>query len=148
MCGHIDVCPSNNTEKAWISASRAAIEAPIWRYHPPLPPSKTVLSSSSLIVICLLIAPGVTGITCWNENRQRGTRGTSIVSTGYQGTTCVCYVLVSRMYEFSRMNMNISMSLFLLDTRYNIFDTWYLVGSKAQKKTRKWYSQIRFTCGI
>ena len=22
------------------------------------------------------------------------------VSTGYQGTTCVCYVLVSRMYEY------------------------------------------------
>ena len=40
------------------------------------------------------------------------TRGTTIVYTGYQGTTCVCYV--SRMYEYSRMNMNISMSLFLL----------------------------------
>ena len=26
------------------------------------------------------------------------------VSTGYQGTTCVCYVLVLHMYEYSRMN--------------------------------------------
>ena len=33
-------------------------------------------------------------------------------------------------------------------TRYNIFDTWYQVGSKAQNKTRKWYSRIRFTCSI
>ena len=33
-----------------------------------LPASKTVLNSSSLLVICLLIAPGVTGITgCYDR---------------------------------------------------------------------------------
>ena len=40
------------------SAARAAVEALIGRHHPPLPASKTVLSLSSLLVICPLIARG------------------------------------------------------------------------------------------
>ena len=54
----IDVGPSNATERAWISAARAAVAAPIYALHPPLPASKAVLSLLSLLVICPLIPPG------------------------------------------------------------------------------------------
>ena len=58
VCGCIDVGPSNSTERAWISAARAAVEAPTYALHPPLPASKAVLSSLSLLLICPLIARG------------------------------------------------------------------------------------------
>ena len=58
VCGYIDVGPSNATERAWISAARAAVAAPIYALHPPLPASKAVLSLLSLLVICPLIPPG------------------------------------------------------------------------------------------
>ena len=47
---------------------RGHVDAPYYALHPPPPASKTVLSSWS-VVICALIAPRVTGITAWHDNR-------------------------------------------------------------------------------
>ena len=57
-CVCMDVCPSHTTHAQSISAARAAVEAPYFALRSPLPASKTVLSSSSLVVICALIARG------------------------------------------------------------------------------------------
>ena len=54
----IEVWPSHTTNVEPISAARAAVEAPIYALHQPLPTPKTVLSSWSLVVICPLIARG------------------------------------------------------------------------------------------
>ena len=63
MCGCIVVGPSNATERAWISPIVTYVEAPYYALYPPLPAFKTVSRSGGLVVICALIAPGVTGIT-------------------------------------------------------------------------------------
>ena len=58
MCVCIEVCPSHATKKKSISAARAAVEPPYFALRPPLPASKAVLSSCSLVVICALISRG------------------------------------------------------------------------------------------
>ena len=99
----IEVWPSHTTSAETISAARAAVEAPIYALHHPLPVSKPVLSSWSLVVICPLIAPDATGITDWYDNRLVVPEVPlyKFENIGYlQGTRAppVCYVLVSRMY--------------------------------------------------
>ena len=85
------------------------MEAPIYAFHQPLPASKTVLSSWSLVVICPPIAPDATGITGWYDNRLVVPEVPlyKFENIGYlQGTRAppVCYVLVSRMYEYSYLH--------------------------------------------
>ena len=58
FCLCIEVWPSHTTHAQPISAAGAAVEAPIYALHQPLPASKTVLSSWSLVVKCRLIARG------------------------------------------------------------------------------------------
>ena len=69
VCLCIEVRPSHTTNAEQISPLVTSVEVPYYDFHPPLPASKTVLSSWSLVVICPLIAPGVTGITGWYDNR-------------------------------------------------------------------------------
>ena len=64
-CVCIEVWPSHTTNAEPISPLVMSVEASVYAIHPPLPASKTVLSSWSLVVICPLIAPGDTGITAW-----------------------------------------------------------------------------------
>ena len=69
MCVCIEVYPSHTTNAEPISTLVTSVEAPCYALHPPLPASKAVLSSWSLVVICALITTGVTGITAWYDNR-------------------------------------------------------------------------------
>ena len=85
VCVCIEVWPSHTTSAGPISAARAAVEAPIHGIHQPLPASKTVLSSWSLLLICPLIDTSDTGITgCYDNNRGTiGTTGTEALYTIY-----------------------------------------------------------------
>ena len=56
VCLWIVVCPSHTTHAQPISTSVTYVEAPYFAPYPPLPASKNVLSSRSLVVICDLIA--------------------------------------------------------------------------------------------
>ena len=56
VCLCIVVCPSHTTHAQPISTSVTYVEAPYFAPYPPLPASKNVLSSRSLVVICDLIA--------------------------------------------------------------------------------------------
>ena len=58
----IEVWPFHTTSAEPISAVMAAVEAPFYALHSPLPASKTVLSSWSLVVVCPLVAPNATEI--------------------------------------------------------------------------------------
>ena len=58
LCVCTGVCPSHTTEKPSISVARAAVEAPSFAVHLPLPASEAVLSSWSLVVICALLRGG------------------------------------------------------------------------------------------
>ena len=64
MCGRvyvclcIGVCPSNTTNAEPITPFVTSVEAPYYALHPPMPASKTILSSWSLVVICALILRG------------------------------------------------------------------------------------------
>ena len=68
-CVCIEVWPTHTTNAEPIAPLVTSVEAPTYVLHPPLPASKAFLSSWSLVVICLLIASGVTGITGWYDNR-------------------------------------------------------------------------------
>ena len=61
-CACIEVCPSHATNAEPISPLVTSVEAPYYALRPPLPASKTVLSSWSLVVICPLNDTGATGI--------------------------------------------------------------------------------------
>ena len=118
----VEVCPSHTTSAEPISAARAAVEAP---YLGATPASARVQNRVEFVKLARDMSSNCTR-SHWDYRllrwTARGTRGTTIVSiintsyhklplatsTGYQGTTCVCYVLVSFMYVYSRMNMNIS----------------------------------------
>ena len=58
LCGCIEVCPSHTTNAEPISPHVVSVDALYYAIHPPLPASKTVLSSWSLVVICSPIARG------------------------------------------------------------------------------------------
>ena len=58
VCACIEVCPSHTTNAEPISPLLTSVEAPYYTRHPPLPASKTVLGSWSLVVICTRIARG------------------------------------------------------------------------------------------
>ena len=61
VCLCIEICPSHTIV--------TFVEAPYYVLHPPLPASKTVLSSWGLVVTCALIDTGVTGVTAWHDYR-------------------------------------------------------------------------------
>ena len=56
VCLCIVVCPSHTSHAQPISTFVTYVEAPYFAPYPPLPASKTVLSSRSLVVICALTA--------------------------------------------------------------------------------------------
>ena len=68
VCLCIEICPWHTTNAEPISPLLTSEEAPYYALHPPLPASKTVLSSWGLVVVCALIDTGVTGITAWYDN--------------------------------------------------------------------------------
>ena len=55
VCLGVELCPTNATKTQSISTREASVEAPYLHLHPPLPVSKAVLSSWSLVEICSLI---------------------------------------------------------------------------------------------
>ena len=129
VCACIEVWPSHTTNAEPVSPLATSVEAPIFALHLPLPASKTVLSSWSLLVTCPLIAPGVTGITGWYDNRLVVPE---VPGTTYESTTAymydnigyisaraspVCYVLVSCMYECSYFHTWCQVLLLLYDVR-------------------------------
>ena len=67
VCACIEVWPSHTTSAGPISPLVTSVEASTNALHQPLPASKTILSSWSLVVICPLIAPNATGITGWYD---------------------------------------------------------------------------------
>ena len=73
VCRYVGVCKevwlSHTSNAEPISAARASVEAPISVIHRPLPASKTVLSSWSMVEKCPRIAPHATGITGSYYNR-------------------------------------------------------------------------------
>ena len=117
-----EVWPSHTTNAEPISPLVTSVEAPYYALHPPLPVPKAVLSSWSMVVICPLKDTGATGIPGWYDNRLvvpgashyiRGHR--TIYVREYRVYTAtraspVCYVLISRMYEYSYFH-----------TRYQVF---------------------------
>ena len=111
-------------------------EAPYDALIPPLPESKTVLSSWELVVRCLLIAPGATRFTGWYDNRLvvLGSRYTALYMRAQthicwrikgiyrcQSTTCLLGTGITYvwMYEY--------ISIVTYHVPY--FNTWYLVPS-------------------
>ena len=68
-CVCIEVWSSHTPNAAPISPLVTSVEPPYYALHPPLPASEPVLSSWNLVVLCPLVAPGVTGITDRYDNR-------------------------------------------------------------------------------
>ena len=74
VCMRIGLCalrfvPSTLPTRNGFFSLVTSVKTHFYVFHPPLPASKAVLCSWSLVVICAPIAPGVTGITGWYDKK-------------------------------------------------------------------------------
>ena len=67
-CVCIEVWPSDTINVEPISTVVTSSDALYYAIHQPLPAFKTIWSSWSFVVVCPLIAPGITGIASWYES--------------------------------------------------------------------------------
>ena len=120
---------SHTTNAEPISTVVTSVEALYYAIHPPLPASKPLLSSWSLVVICPLIAPGVTEITGWYDNRLvvPGTRYQAPLGVYTRAQHHVC----TRIWDIYRV------------PEYHLFATyWYHVYRSTHTYFHTWHQVL------